>query len=149
MKNAGVPEGQISLFDMFSSPVVDLPLDWDAFSDTGMEETADADRGEAKSAADALILSLTTRGRVDIGFMSSVTGMTPENVTEALRGSIYQNPETWDEDSCKGWETADEYLSGNLIRKWNAAKQADRKYIGCFRENISAIEKVMPPTVAT
>ncbi len=149
MKNAGVPEGQISLFDMFSSSVVDLPLDWDAFSDAGTGESADADGGETKSAPDALILSLTTRGRVDIEFMSSVTGMAPEDVTEALRGSIYQNPETWDEDPCKGWETADEYLSGNLIRKWNAAKQADKKYGGCFRENISAIDKVMPPTVAT
>lgn len=124
---------------------MDLPLDWENvfLSDVRAQGV------HAENAPDALVLCLSVLGRVDIEYMASITGLTCKEVISALRGSIYQNPQTWDECFYKGWETADEYLSGNLIRKWQAAKEADRKYNGYFAENLRAIEAVLPPTVAT
>lgn len=124
---------------------MDLPLDWDNVFCTDPRT-----RGvHAESAADGLILSLTTLGRVDIEYISAVTGMDYKTVIQALRGSIYQNPETWEECFYKGWETAEEYLSGNLVRKWKAANAANRTYAGYFFRNLEAIQKVLPPAVAT
>ena len=124
---------------------MDLPLDWNnVFNSDERTQGVHTD-----SIPDALILSLTTLGQVDIEYISSITGADYKSVIGTLRGSIYQNPEKWEECFYKGWETADEYLSGNLMRKWNTAKEANVKYNGYFSENIKAIEKVLPPTVAT
>lgn len=35
------------------------------------------------------------------------------------------------------------------MRKWKVAKEADKEYDGYFADNVKAIEKVLPPTVAT
>ncbi|MBR3640438.1 MAG: DEAD/DEAH box helicase family protein [Oscillibacter sp.] len=102
----------------------------------------------AGSVSDALILSLTTLGKVDIEYISAVTGEDYGSVIRTLKGAVYQNPETWGECFYKGWETAEEYLSGNLIRKLNAAKEADREYEGYFSDNVRAIQSVLPPAVA-
>lgn len=124
---------------------MDLPLDWNnAFNKDPRTQDVHFD-----SIPDALIYCLTTLGKVDIEFIASVTGADYKTVIRSLKGSIFQNPLTWGECFYKGWETADEYLSGNLMRKWNAARDADKQYKGYFRDNIAAIEKVMPPTVAT
>ena len=124
---------------------MNLPLDWENLfnSDPRTEGV------HTESIPDALILSLTTLGRVDIEYITSITGDDYKTVINTLKGSIYQNPDTWNECFYKGWETADEYLSGNLMRKWNAAQEANKEYNGYFSDNIKAIEKVLPPTVAT
>lgn len=124
---------------------MDLPLDWNNAFDSD-ERT----RGlHADSVPDALIICLSTIGRVDIEFISSITGIDYKSVICALKGSIYQNPDTWNECFYKGWETADEYLSGNLKKKWLSATEANNKYDGYFSGNIIAIEKVISPAVAT
>lgn len=124
---------------------MDLPLDWEnAFAGDARTQGVHVD-----SVSDALVLSLTTLGKVDIEYIASVTSLKYKEVIGALRGSIYQNPQTWDECFYKGWETADEYLSGNLMRKWQAARDANEKYKGYFADNLKAIEAVLPPTVAT
>lgn len=124
---------------------MDLPLDWENafYSDP---RTAGV---HVESVSDALVMSLSTLGKVDIEYISSITGISYKEVISALRGSIYQNPDTWDECFYKGWETSDEYLSGNLMRKLKAAKEANEKYDGHFAENVEAITAVLPPTVAT
>lgn len=100
--------------------------------------------------SDALIMCLSTCGRVDIEFISAITGIEDyKEIIEALKGSIYQNPEKWGECYYKGWETSDEYLSGNLMRKWNIASEANEKYEGIFQSNLDAITRVMPPTVTS
>ena len=124
---------------------MDLPLDWN--NPYNADERASGIYIE--SISDALVKSLTTLGRVDIEFIASVTGSDYKTVITALKGSIYQNPLTWNECFYQGWETADEYLSGNLMQKWKTAKKANRKYNGYFRDNVKAIESVLPPTVAT
>ena len=124
---------------------MELPLDWENAFD-GDVKTAGV---HTESISDALIMSLTTLGEVDIEYISSVTGRDCKTVINALKGSIFQNPFRWNECFYKGWETADEYLSGNLMQKWKVAKAADEKYNGYFAENVKAIEKLLPPTVAT
>ena len=124
---------------------MDLPLDWEnVFNQDVRTQGIHAD-----SISDGLVYSLSNLGRVDIEYISSITGEDYKTVIGALKGSIYQNPETWGECFYKGWETAEEYLSGNMMRKWKAAKEADKEYNGYFADNIKAIEKVLPPTVAT
>lgn len=124
---------------------MDLPLDWEnVFNRDVRTQGVHAD-----SISDGLVYSLSNLGRVDIEYISSITGEDYKTVIGALKGSIYQNPETWGECFYKGWETSEEYLSGNMMRKWKAAKEADKEYNGYFADNIKAIEKVLPPTVAT
>ncbi len=124
---------------------MDLPLDWEnAFNQDVRTQGIHAD-----SISDGLIFSLSNLGRVDIEYISSITGEDYKTIIGALKGSIYQNPETWDACFYKGWETSEEYLSGNMMRKWKAAKEADKEYDGYFADNVKAIEKVLPPTVAT
>ena len=124
---------------------MDLPLDWENVFNSDARTSG----VHAESAADALVMSLAALGKVDIEYMASVTGLSYKEVIGALRGSIYQNPETWDECFYKGWESSDEYLSGNLMRKWRAANEANEKYNGYFADNLKAIEAVLPPAVAT
>ena len=122
---------------------MDLPLDWNNLfnSDPRTEGV------HVESIPDALVMSLTSLGKVDIEYISSITGEDYKTVICTLKGSIFQNPETWGECFYKGWETSEEYLSGNLMRKWKAAKKADKEYNGYFADNLKAIEKVMPPSV--
>lgn len=124
---------------------MDLPFDWEnAFNQDVRTQGIHAD-----SISDGLIFSLSNLGRVDIEYISSITGEDYKTIIGVLKGSIYQNPETWGECFYKGWETSEEYLSGNMMRKWKAAKEADKEYDGYFADNVKAIEKVLPPTVAT
>lgn len=124
---------------------MDLPMSWE-----NVFNSDERTRGvHTDSIPDALIMSLTTLGEVNIEYISSITGADYKTVIKTLKGSIYQNPDTWGECFYKGWETSDEYLSGNLIRKWKSAQAANVKYNGYFKDNLTAIEKVLPPAVST
>lgn len=122
--------------------VTDLSLDWDELFEVEGKGVEHVD-----AVADALILSLTTRGCVDIEYISSITGESKKDVILALKGSIYQNPDTWNQHYDQGWETAEEYLSGNLMRKLKTAREANKLFNGYFQRNIDAIKKVLPPVV--
>ena len=122
--------------------LTELPLSWDSLTDSGPKEDVKTD-----SISDALIISLSSLGRVDIEYMSSITGEDYRTIIEALEGSIYQNPDTWGKCYYRGWETAEEYLSGNLVRKWRSAHDANETYHGYFEKNLRAIEAVAPKSV--
>ena len=124
---------------------MDLPLDWENvfLNDASTNEV------HADSISDGLILCLSNLGRVDIEYISAITGENYKNVISTLKGSIYQNPDTWNECFYQGWETADEYLSGNMRKKFSAAYKANEKYKGYFEDNVKAIRRVVPPEVAT
>ncbi|MBO4983630.1 MAG: DEAD/DEAH box helicase family protein [Clostridia bacterium] len=102
-----------------------------------------------ESISDGLILSLCNVGCVDIEYISMITGQDLKTVITTLKGSIYQNPDRWEECFYKGWETAEEYLSGNLVRKYKSASRANDKYKGYFQANLDALQEVMPPSIAT
>lgn len=94
------------------------------------------------NAYEALALSLNEKGLIDIAYMKSLYGKGMEKLTEELKGKIYQNPLTA-HDELTGWETAEEYLSGNVRRKFEAAQKAaetDKKY----EENVKALDRVLP-----
>ena len=121
----------------------DLPDDW-----TNLFEGSEETKGVfASSISDALILSLNNLGEVNIEYMAEITGEDCKTVIESLKGSIYQNPETWDECFYKGWETADNYLSGRVYDKWKIAVEANKKYNGYFKDNVEALKKIKPVTI--
>ncbi len=103
----------------------------------------------SESIDNGLILSLCNLGRVDIEYIASITGQEYKTVILSLKGSIYQDPDCWDECFYKGWKTADEYLSGNLISKLRIAKSANEKYRGYFSDNVEALEALLPPSIPT
>lgn len=124
---------------------MDLPLDWD-----NLFSNSEESKGVyAESSGDGLIKSLNNLGRVDIEYIAEITGLTYKDVIQDLKGAIYQNPETWNECFYKGWELKDEYLSGRVIEKLRIAKEADKKYLGYFADNVKALEEVKMPFVGT
>lgn len=141
MENMEEMDGNVDLFG--DDGITDVSLDWGEFDLDGVEVSE-----SAETLADGLISCLNTLGRVDVPYIAVACGKTCEEVVEGLKGAIFQNPETWDKDRRKGWETADAYLSGNLLRKWRIANDANEKYVGLFEENVRAIEKILPKSVA-
>ena len=89
----------------------------------------------------ALIKCLNDKASVDIGYIAAHTNMAYNDVIEGLKGLIYFNPET------KKYETADEYLSGNIKKKLDAAVLANKLEKGQYQTNIEALERVMPDRV--
>ena len=54
---------------------------------------------KVESLSDGLIASLNVLGKVDIEFIAEITSKTNREVIEALKGSIYQNPNTWGDEA--------------------------------------------------
>ena len=89
------------------------------------------------TASEALAVSLGEKGWIDLTYMGRLSGKTREALIEDLRGVIFQNPLT------DQWETADEYLSGNVRQKLQTA----RTYAESHKEyaiNVNALEQVQP-----
>ena len=95
--------------------------------------------------SEALGICLDRLGKVDIEYISQITGRALPDVINALRGQIFCDPARWEECWYKGWVTAAEYLSGNMIRRYNTAKAAEKKYGSFFSDNVRAAEAALPP----
>ncbi len=68
-----------------------------------------------------------------------------EKLLEELKGIIFLNPLKYlEHDKNRGWETADEYLSGNVRDKLRLAKAAASEHPELFGENVAALEQVQP-----
>ena len=64
---------------------------------------------------------------------------------EELSGIIFLNPSEYNENNPNaGWETADEYLSGNVRDKLRVAKAMVGQEPELFRGNVAALEQVQP-----
>ncbi|MBR3781362.1 MAG: hypothetical protein IKK63_09205 [Clostridia bacterium] len=131
----------------------DLQVGWDTLdiSDNTSEADCDAEFKNNKSISikttAALFMSLRKNMNVDISFISAVTGMTKDEVIKFLKGAIYQNPETWNNNIYEGWELASEYISGNLFEKHKAAQAASVLYPDLFSDNVKALESHMTMAV--
>ena len=90
------------------------------------------------NAVDALAVSISEKAGVNLDYMSDLTGMDKGKLIEDLQGSIYKVPNT------ENYVTADEYLSGDILEKLNAAKVAFDNGDTSMAVNISALEKAMP-----
>ena len=90
------------------------------------------------TASEALALSISEKACVDMGYMSQLTGKDEDVLSTELRGVIFQNPEN------KQWETADEYLSGNVREKLRIAQSAQNLYEGDYADNVEALKAAQP-----
>ena len=97
-----------------------------------------------ENAQDALLVSLNERGRVDLSFMKSLMSGRPEKeIIGELKGQIYYNPVSQE------YETAEEYLSGNVREKVKAVKDLLQETLPPemqkdLRENEAALTAVLP-----
>ena len=98
---------------------------------------------KAESISDGLVLSLSNRGKVDIPYICEICRKDKYEVLQELKGSIFQNPNTWNEKIDQGWETKEEYLSGNLRKKLVEAERADKDYPGVFNDNIEVLQETL------
>ena len=73
---------------------------------------------------ESLALSLSEQGHVDLGYMSKLTGKPPKAIINDLTGIIFRDPVKVDTDGNPIYLPADEYLSGNVREKLQAAKAA-------------------------
>ena len=104
------------------------------------------------TAVEALAVSIGERACVDLGFMASLMGegITPQKIVEDLQGIIFKDPRTGPFDleinpdrSYIGWQTADEYLSGNVREKLVYAEYEAEKN-PFFNVNVEALTKAQP-----
>ena len=95
------------------------------------------------TAEESLALSLSEQGHVDLEYMSKLTGKTTESIINDLTGIIFRDPVKVDADGNPIYLPADEYLSGNVREKLQAAK-AVAANDPQFQVNVAALEKVQP-----
>lgn len=72
-----------------------------------------------ENATDALLVSMSEKAKVDLEYMSNLSKISKETLINELRGVIFKEPYSNDK-----YVTADEYLSGNVRKKLEIAKQA-------------------------
>lgn len=150
------------------STSMDLDLSWDtAFApvvedgpDTSKEENSKEDKH--KPLPDILVRCLLTKGYVDMEYILQDSKLPLRRVLDDLRGSIFLNPERCgileqdyvfdiDEVLYRGWETADEYLAGNLRDKLKSVNEVlsnpelSLTLVDCFTSNKLALLDIMPP----
>lgn len=91
---------------------------------------------EIKTTQDALFVSLNNKGSLDIEDVARLAGMSTQEVIDALGTAIYEVPG-------QGWQTADAYLSGNVVRKLKEAEAAARSDPR-YKRNVEALLAVQP-----
>lgn len=97
------------------------------------------------TASEAYALSLAEKARIDMPYMSQLTGKTEQELFEDLKGVIFLNPmHISEEDGKPKYLPADEYLSGNVREKLRWAKQSAELYPEDYGENVRALEAVQP-----
>ncbi len=89
------------------------------------------------SAEEALLVSLDRTGGIDLAYMSQLYRKPEEAIIAELGDLIYRDPET------RTWQTADEYLSGNVRQKLARAEAAGPAYA----RNAEALRRVQPEDV--
>ena len=95
--------------------------------------------------SEALAVSIGEHGRVDLPYMAELLG-TPgeyERITTELQGVIFKDPAADADDPEAGWQTADEYLSGNVRNKLRMAQLAAENRPE-FKINVDALTKAQP-----
>ena len=95
--------------------------------------------------SEALAVSIGEHGKVDLPYMADLLG-TPgnyERITTELSGVIFKEPAADADDPEAGWQTADEYLSGNVRDKLRMAQLAAESHPE-FKVNVDALEKAQP-----
>lgn len=92
---------------------------------------------------EALAKSLNDKGKVDIEFIAAATDNTEPETIAALGNHIYINPAN------NEWETADQFLSGNVVSKLRVASEAAEKNPDNLQilKSLTALQKVQPEKI--
>ena len=92
--------------------------------------------------SEALAVSIGEHGKVDLPYMAELLGTPGEygRITTELSGVIFKDPAAGADDSEAGWQTADEYLSGNVRDKLRMAQLAAESHPE-FKVNVDALTK--------
>ena len=95
--------------------------------------------------SEALAVSIGEHGKVDLPYMAELLGTPGEygRITTELSGVIFKDPAADADDPEAGWQTADEYLSGNVRDKLRMAQLAAESRSE-FKVNVDALTKAQP-----
>ena len=95
--------------------------------------------------SEALAVSIGEHGRVDLPYMAELLGSPGdyERITTELHGVIFKDPSADADEPEAGWQTADEYLSGNVRNKLRMAQLAAESHPE-FKINVEALTKAQP-----
>ena len=116
----------------------EIDLSWDA----GIHGASAALAREPVPVGDALVRCVRERGHVDIARIADLSGLPEASVVASLGDAAFLDPETL------RWELGCVYLTGNLCARLEAAREASRRDPS-FLRNVAALEREMPPRVAT
>ncbi|WP_294405013.1 N-6 DNA methylase, partial [uncultured Ruminococcus sp.] len=95
------------------------------------------------TAAEALALSISEKARVDLEYMAGLTGKSEESIVNDLSGVIFHDPVKQE------WQTADEYLSGDVREKLRIARSYaapgfPKEGLADYKTNVAALEQAQP-----
>ena len=123
-----VENGQFTKSDIFDHPV--------SFS---IDEVSHVDSPE-----EALTASLNKFGRIDLLYMTELSDMPEQELTEALKGRIYYNP------LIDGYEIADRFIAGNVIEKAERIEEwlKENPDHAIVRESLEALKASIPEPIA-
>ena len=92
---------------------------------------------QVDTASEALAVSIGERAKVDLPFMARLTGKAEDEIVADLQGVIFLDPLE------QTWQTADEYLSGNVRAKLRVAQTAAESD-SFFAVNVKALQAAQP-----
>jgi len=92
---------------------------------------------EVDTASEALAVSLCEKAKVDLPYMSELSKKPEKEIIKELQGVIFKDPLT------AKWETADEYLSGNVRDKLKIARSYAETHPQ-YTINVQSLERVQP-----
>ena len=123
-----VENGKFTKSDIFDHPV--------SFS---LDEVSHVDSPE-----EALTASLNKFGRIDLPYMTELSDMPEQELTEALKGRIYYNP------LIDGYEIADRFIAGNVIEKAERIEEwlKENPDHAIVRESLEALKASFPEPIA-
>ena len=89
------------------------------------------------TASEALALSISEKACVDMHYMAQLSGKSQDELIDELNGVIFLDP------TRGNWQTADEYLSGNVRQKLQQAEAAAVDAPG-YAPNVEALRQAQP-----
>ena len=89
------------------------------------------------TASEALALSISEKACVDMDYMAQLSGKSQEELIDELNGVIFLDPVHGE------WQTADEYLSGDVRQKLREAEAAAKDSPG-YLPNVEALRQAQP-----
>ena len=87
--------------------------------------------------------AISEKAHVDLEYMAELTGKSEESIVNDLSGVIFHDPIKQE------WQTADEYLSGDVREKLRVAKSYaapgfPKEGLADYKTNVAALEQAQP-----